>query len=127
MVHLSQLKEQNSWNKKDIRDKFFIFGTTCHHQHMDSNFTSRPQKVGSEATDNQHLATLVLHNDDVNTFDYVMETLVEVCDHTMTQAEQCATITHYKGKCEILSGSFKEMKELRYKLISRGLKASVDN
>ncbi|MCK4746977.1 MAG: ATP-dependent Clp protease adaptor ClpS [Bacteroidales bacterium] len=96
------------------------------HMNMDSNYTSRPQKVGSEETDDQYLANLVLHNDDVNTFDYVMDTLIEVCDHSMTQAEQCATITHYNGKCEVRSGSFKEMKELRYELISRGLKASVD-
>jgi ATP-dependent Clp protease adaptor protein ClpS len=94
---------------------------------MDSNFTSRPQKLGSEETDDQHLAFLVLHNDDTNSFDYVMETLVEVCDHSQTQAEQCATITHYKGKCEVRSGALKEMNELRYQLISRGLKASVDN
>ena len=94
---------------------------------MDSNFTSRPQKLGSEDVGKQNQARLVLHNDQVNTFDYVMETLVDVCDHSMTQAEQCATITHYKGKCEVRSGSLSEMKELRYRLISRGLKASVDN
>ena len=94
---------------------------------MDSNFTSRPQKLGSDDTDGLQQATLVLHNDNINTFDYVMESLVEVCDHSMTQAEQCATITHYKGKCDIRSGTLKEMKELRYQLISRGLKASVDN
>lgn len=93
---------------------------------MDSNFTSRPQKLGSEDADNKHHAILVLHNDDINTFDYVMEALVEVCDHSLTQAEQCATITHYKGRCEVRSGTIKEMKELRYQLISRGLKASVD-
>jgi ATP-dependent Clp protease adaptor protein ClpS len=94
---------------------------------MDSNFTSRPQKLGSEETEGHRKARLVLHNDDINTFDYVMESLVEVCDHSMTQAEQCATITHYKGKCVIRSGTLKEMKEMRYQLISRGLKASVDN
>jgi ATP-dependent Clp protease adaptor protein ClpS len=93
---------------------------------MDSNFTSRPQKLGSEDVDNQGQTRLVLHNDEVNSFDYVMEMLVDICDHSMTQAEQCATITHYKGKCEVRSGSLLEMKELRYKLISRGLKASVD-
>ena len=93
---------------------------------MDSNFTSRPHKIGFEDTDNQHKAKLVLHNDEVNTFDYVMETLVEVCGHSMTQAEQCATITHYKGKCVVRSGSIPEMKELRYRLVSRGLRASVD-
>ncbi len=94
---------------------------------MDSNFTSRPQKLGSEEADMQNQASLVLHNDDINTFDYVMETLIEICDHSLTQAEQCATITHYKGKCEVRTGTLKEMKELRYQLISRGLKASVDN
>lgn len=94
---------------------------------MDSNFTSRPQKLGSEQTNSQSQAKLVLHNDKINTFDYVMETLVEVCDHSMTQAEQCATITHYKGKCEIRTGTFTEMKELRFQLITKGLKASVDN
>lgn len=69
----------------------------------------------------------MLHNDDINSFDYVMEILVEICDHSLTQAEQCATITHFKGKCEVRSGSVTEMRELRYQLISRGLKASVDN
>ena len=94
---------------------------------MDSNFTSRPQKLSSDGVDHQNQATLVLHNDEINTFDYVMEILVEICDHSMTQAEQCATITHFKGKCEVRSGSTTTMKELRYKLISRGLKATVDN
>ena len=94
---------------------------------MDSNFTSRPQKLGSEGVDHQNQAKLVLHNDDTNTFDYVMEILMEVCDHSQTQAEQCATITHFKGKCQVRSGSFTAMKELRYQLISRGLKATVDN
>lgn len=94
---------------------------------MDNNYTGRPQKLGSRDTDGQRHASLVLHNDDINSFDYVMETLVEVCNHSLTQAEQCATITHYKGKCEIRTGPFGEMKELRYQLISRGLKASVDH
>jgi len=93
---------------------------------MDSNFTSRPQKLGSKGSDQQNQARLVLHNDEINTFDYVMEILVEICNHSLTQAEQCATITHFKGKCEVRTGSFIEMKELRYQLISRGLKASVE-
>lgn len=94
---------------------------------MDSNFTSRPHKISSGGTDNQSEAKLVLHNDEINTFDYVMEVLIEICEHSMTQAEQCATITHFKGKCEVKSGPFTEMKELRYQLISRGLKATVEN
>jgi ATP-dependent Clp protease adaptor protein ClpS len=54
--------------------------------------------------------SLVLHNDDHNTFEYVIECLVEVCDHTYEQAETCAWITHYKGKCAIKHGSFEELK-----------------
>ena len=94
---------------------------------MDSNFTSRPKKADSQDAEGKHFARLILHNDDINTFDYVMETLVEVCDHSFTQAEQCATITHYKGRCEVRSGPLQDMKELRYELISRGLKATVDH
>ena len=93
---------------------------------MDSNFSSRPQKLGSGNTDRQEPSRLVLHNDDVNTFEYVMETLVEVCEHTLTQAEQCALIAHYKGKCEVKEGAFQELKEIRYELISKGLKATID-
>lgn len=93
---------------------------------MDSNYTSKPQNLGSEEINKQSLVSLILHNDEVNSFDYVMETLVEVCDHSLTQAEQCATITHYKGKCEVRSGTYSDMKELRYQLISRGLKATID-
>jgi len=95
--------------------------------HVAQSDTSRPQKLSSDGVDQKKQANLVLHNDDVNTFDYVMEILVEVCDHSVTQAEQCATITHFKGKCEVRSGSLTEMKELRYMLISRGLKATVNN
>lgn len=94
---------------------------------MDSNFTSRPQKLGFEGVDHQNQAVLVLHNDDINTFDFVMDVLMDICDHSLTQAEQCATITHYKGRCEVRTGSVNNMRELRYQLISRGLKATVDN
>lgn len=109
-----------------FRINFSIFDQTSYPVNMDSNFTSRPQKIGSGEKDDLHLANLVLHNDDINSLDYVMEVLVDVCNHSVTQAEQCAMITHYKGKCDVRSGSFKEMKELRCQLISRGLKASVD-
>ncbi len=55
--------------------------------------------------------TLVLFNDEVNTFDFVIDILCTVCDHSEIQAEQCAWITHFKGKCEVLSGDFQDLKE----------------
>ena len=54
--------------------------------------------------------TLLLLNDDVNTFDYVIEVLMKVCHHTLEQAETCAMITHYKGKCSVKSGTYEELK-----------------
>ena len=49
---------------------------------------------------------IVLYNDDVNTFDHVIDTLIRVCNHTSEQAEQCAILVHYKGICTVKTGSF---------------------
>lgn len=93
---------------------------------MDSNLTSRPQKMGSGDTNSNNLVYLILHNDEVNSFNFVMESLIEVCDHSLVQAEQCTLIAHYKGKCEVRRGEMDGMKELRYHLVSRGLKATIE-
>lgn len=93
---------------------------------MDSNFSGNPEKKGSDQSQSERRSVLVLHNDDTNTFDYVMETLEEVCAHTMTQAEQCATITHYNGRCEILNGEFNKLRPVRQELTARGLKATIE-
>lgn len=64
---------------------------------------------------------LILYNDDVNSFDFVIESLVEVCDHDLVQAEQCAMIAHFKGKCGIKVGTFTELEPMNNELNSRGL------
>ena len=69
---------------------------------------------------------LTLYNDDVHTFDYVIDALVEICDHDLMQAEQCTYIVHYKGKCEVKKGSVAFLKPMRYQLVERGLKATID-
>ncbi|RUT78533.1 ATP-dependent Clp protease adaptor ClpS [Ancylomarina longa] len=69
--------------------------------------------------------TLLLYNDDYHTFDFVVDALVDVCKHEPSQAEQCAYITHYKGKCDVKKGSFKRIKPLRDRLTERGLKVSI--
>lgn len=93
---------------------------------MDSNYSGIPNKKGSEQGQEEHRSVLVLHNDDINTFEHVMETLEEVCTHSVLQAEQCAMITHFNGKCEILRGETTELKLVRRELISRGLKATIE-
>jgi len=69
---------------------------------------------------------LVLYNDDVNTFDFVIECLVEICKHNSLQAEQCAFLVHYKGKCGIKRGSEEELKSLCLNLLDRGLSAKIE-
>jgi ATP-dependent Clp protease adaptor protein ClpS len=64
---------------------------------------------------------LILFNDDVNSFEFVIESLVEVCDHDPVQAEQCALIAHFKGKCGIKSGTFPELAPMNNELNSRGI------
>ena len=64
---------------------------------------------------------LILFNDDVNSFDFVIESLVDVCDHNPEQAEQCAVIAHFKGKCGIKMGPLSELGPMNNELNSRGI------
>ena len=68
---------------------------------------------------------IVLFNDDVNTFDHVIECLITYCNHTAIQAEQCAILVHYKGKCTVKTGSFDELKPQCEALIEKGLSAEI--
>ena len=68
---------------------------------------------------------IVLFNDDVNTFEHVIETLVAVCEHTSEQAEQCAILVHYKGKCTVKTGSMKELVPKCLLLLDAGLSAEI--
>jgi ATP-dependent Clp protease adaptor protein ClpS len=70
--------------------------------------------------------SLILWNDDVNTFEWVIETLIEVCGHSEEQAEQCAYIVHFKGKCSVKNGSYDELKPLCDKITERGIGATVE-
>jgi ATP-dependent Clp protease adaptor protein ClpS len=69
---------------------------------------------------------LTLHNDDVNTFDHVIDSLCEICDHNEIQAEQCALITHFKGKCDIKKGSAEELALIKEQLTNRQLSVTID-
>lgn len=68
---------------------------------------------------------LVVFNDDINTFDYVINTLIEVCQHTNEQAEQCTLIIHYKGKCAVKNGDYDELVPMRNAICNRGISAEL--
>lgn len=69
---------------------------------------------------------IILYNDDVNTFDHVIETLIRVCEHDSLQAEQCALLVHYKGKCGVKTGSYDELKPKCLQLLDAGLSAEIN-
>jgi len=68
---------------------------------------------------------ILLFNDDVNTFDFVIDSLIEVCEHTLEQAEQCTYLVHYKGKCAVKTGEYEELKPRCTLLLQRGLSAEI--
>ncbi len=71
------------------------------------------------------LHEIVLFNDEVNTFDHVIQTLIAVCEHTPEQAEQCSLIVHYNGKCTVKTGEFDDLKPRCTRLLEAGLSAEL--
>lgn len=68
---------------------------------------------------------IVLHNDEVHTFDEVIDALMKYCNHTAEQATQCTYLVHYKGKCEVKTGALKDLSGPCEALIGRGLSAEI--
>jgi ATP-dependent Clp protease adaptor protein ClpS len=77
-------------------------------------------------TDTDVIHNLVVWNDDVNTFDWVIESLVEICAHTPEQAEQCALFIHYRGKYAVKCGGFEVLRPQCEALIDRGINATIN-
>ena len=100
------------------------------------SFSASGTNIGTEANDTTSVtlydvdgdedSSLILHNDDVNTFEFVIESLIDICEHTTEQAEQCTYLIHYKGKCDVKKGSFDLLRSMRHALVGKGLKATID-
>jgi ATP-dependent Clp protease adaptor protein ClpS len=69
---------------------------------------------------------LIVYNDDVNTFDHVIESLINVCDHDGIQAEQCTWIIHYKGRCGVKRGDYETLEAMCTALLERGISAEIE-
>ncbi|MHA8102383.1 ATP-dependent Clp protease adaptor ClpS [Aquirufa nivalisilvae] len=70
---------------------------------------------------------LVVYNDEVNSFDYVIITLMEVCEHSPEQAEQCTLQIHFRGRCGVKSGDFDELVSMRNEICRRGISAEIES
>ena len=83
-----------------------------------------------EATDvltaSDETSSLIVWNDEVNTFEWVIETLIQVCGHSQEQAEQCSYIIHFQGKYAVKEGSYDELKPMCDAITERGIGATVE-
>lgn len=75
--------------------------------------------------DTDEVYKLILHNDDIHTFDDVIEALIQICKHDPIQAEQCTMLVHFKGKCTVKTGSMDVLKPMHEKLIARSLTSEI--
>ncbi len=78
-----------------------------------------------EATSLGH--QLVVYNDDVNSFEYVIMTLMEVCEHSAEQAEQCTLMIHFRGKCGVKSAPYEDLVGMRNEICRRGISAEIES
>ena len=92
---------------------------------MDIIFEAQSETQEETSTVKTAFKDLVLFNDDVNTFDYVIEALIKVCDHSSEQAEQSAYIVHFNGKCSVKNGPESVLKPMKEALIDRELLAKI--
>ncbi len=78
-----------------------------------------------EVIETTEVMELVVFNDDFNTFDHVIRTLIKVCHHTPEQAEQCTWLIHHKGRCTVKSGTFDFLKPYRDAICEEGIDAKI--
>jgi len=69
---------------------------------------------------------LIIYNDDFNTFDHVIDSLIKVCKHENNQAEQCTWLIHYKGKCQVKRGEYEKLEPMCTALLDRGITAEIE-
>lgn len=96
------------------------FDKQQHDLDTDSDILLAPEEVAVE--DKQ----IIVYNDDFNTFDHVIESLIKVCKHDPIQAEQCTFLIHYKGKCSVKKGAYEELEPMCTALLERGITAEIE-
>ena len=89
-------------------------------------FQEQKREEVVETTSDEEINDLIVYNDDVNTFEHVINTLVKGCKHTPEQAEQCTLLVHYKGKCAVKKGSFVDLIPYRQAVVDAGINAEIE-
>ncbi|MEI9946387.1 MAG: ATP-dependent Clp protease adaptor ClpS [Chitinophagaceae bacterium] len=91
-----------------------------------SNISTKEQKETEVITSHEESCSLIVWNDEVNTFEWVIETLIAVCGHTQEQAEQCSYIIHTRGKYAVKEGFYETLKPLCDAITERGIGATIE-
>ncbi len=92
---------------------------------MSIDFDIKEDIAVLEDVGEENIRDLMVYNDDFNTFEHVINTLIKVCKHEVHQAEQCTYLIHYKGKCAVKKGDYEELKPMREGISSAGIKAAI--
>lgn len=91
-----------------------------------SNVSTDSRNEVDVMTSHEEPCSLIVWNDEVNTFEHVIETLIQICGHTQEQAEQCSYIIHFQGKYAVKEGSYEELKPMCDAITERGIGATVE-
>jgi ATP-dependent Clp protease adaptor protein ClpS len=110
-----------NWEQKKLN--FYTFVKNVIEMHSGVREKQEYRVFTEEVTED--LKDLVVFNDDFNTFDHVISTLMKVCRHSPEQAEQCTWIIHYKGRCSVKKGTFEELKPMKDGIIDAGIDARI--
>jgi len=92
---------------------------------MNFSYQEKEDVAVLEETITEDQKDLVVYNDDFNTFEHVINTLIKVCKHSTEQAEQCTLIIHYRGKCAVKKGTFDELRPMKDSICDAGIDAKI--
>lgn len=93
--------------------------------HSEVKWSPEEDEATDVLIDSEEARDLVVYNDDFNTFDHVIDTLIRVCKHEPHQAEQCTYLIHYKGKCAVKKGFYDDLRPMREGITEAGIKAAI--
>lgn len=99
---------------------------TAIEKYLSYNPLISPQQEEDVLTLEETSYSLIVWNDEVNTFDWVIETLVQVCGHSTEQAEQCTLLIHFKGKCAVKKGGYDELEPMKDAILERRIGATIE-
>lgn len=100
--------------------------TMSNYLFYDSKPDTEKQNITENLVSEEELKNIVLYNDDVNTFDFVIDSLIKICNHDVIQAVQCTYLAHYVGKCAVKRGTYDELRPMCEALLERGLTATIE-